>query len=142
MNNEPIVIERTLNAALPVVWRAITDLDDMKQWFIKPASFRPEVGFEFQFLEGSEEKKYLHLCRITEVVVGKKISYTWRYDGYAGNTLVTFELFAEGDKTRVKLTHAGVDTFPASNPELSKDNHKEGWTYLVGTALKKFVEKS
>ena len=142
MNNEPIIVERTLDAPAFMVWQAITNLEQMKQWYIRPEAFKPEVGFEFRFLDGNEEKKYLHICKVIEVIAGKKISYTWRYDGYASDTLVTFELFEEGDKTRVKLTHAGVETFPASNPELSKDNHAEGWAYLVGKALKNFVEKA
>ena len=31
MNNEPIIIERTFNARIEKVWKAITDRNDMKQ---------------------------------------------------------------------------------------------------------------
>jgi len=73
-------------------------------------------------------------------VEGKKISYSWRYDGYEGSSLVTFELFDEGGKTRVKLTHSGLETFPASNPDLAAGNFLEGWTMIIGKSLKEYLE--
>ena len=141
MKNEAVVIERTFDAPIQKVWKAITDKDQMKQWYFDFAEFKPEVGFEFQFLGGTDEKKYLHLCKITEVIAGSKLTYSWRYDGYGGNSLVTFELFAEGNKTRLKLTHAGLETFPKSNPDLAKKNFVDGWTSIIGTSLKSFIEK-
>ncbi len=142
MKNEPFVIERTYNAPVEKVWKAITDKEDMKQWYFDIAEFKPEVGFEFQFEGGKDDKCYLHLCKITEVIPRKKLQYSWRYDGYEGNSFVTFELFAEGDKTRLKLTHEGLETFPISNPDFAKENFVEGWTYLIGTSLKEFAEKA
>ncbi len=142
MKNEPFVIERTFNAPVEKVWKAITDRDQMKEWYFDIAEFKPEVGFEFQFEGGKDDKCYLHLCKITDVVPHKKLSYSWRYDGYEGNSFVTFELFAEGDATRLKLTHEGLETFPMSNPDFAKENFVEGWTYLIGTSLKEFVEKA
>lgn len=140
MKNEPLVLERTFNAPIDKVWKAITDKDNMKQWYFDLAEFRPEVGFEFQFTGGTEEHSYLHLCRITEVEPGRKLTYSWRYEGYAGNSFVTFELFPEGDKTRLKLTHTGLETFPASNPDLRRENFEAGWTQIIGTNLKDYLE--
>ncbi|UGU16161.1 SRPBCC domain-containing protein [Sinomicrobium kalidii] len=140
MKNDPLIIERTLNAPVEKVWKALTDKDHMKQWYFDLAEFHPEVGFEFQFKAGKDEKKYLHLCKITEVIENEKLSYSWRYDGYEGNSHVIFELFPEGSRTRIKLTHEGLETFPESNPDLAKENFVQGWTYFIGTALPNFVE--
>src|SRR5688500_16558651 len=140
MNNAPFVIERTYDAPSSVVWEAITRKEKMKEWYFDLSEFRAEEGFEFEFSGGTEEKTYLHLCKVTEVVEGKKLTYSWRYEGYPGNSLVTFELFPEGDKTRVKLTHAGLETFPAL-PDFAKENFVEGWTSIIGTQLKDFIEK-
>jgi uncharacterized protein YndB with AHSA1/START domain len=141
MKPEPFVIERVFNAPVEKVWQAITDKQQMKLWYFDLTEFKPEVGFEFEFTGGPPEKSYLHLCKITEVVVGKKLQYSWRYAGYEGNSFVTFELFAEEDKTRLKLTHEGLETFPASNPDFAKKNFVAGWTEIIGTRLKEFVEK-
>lgn len=141
MTHEPFVIERTFRAPAEKVWRAITDKDQMKQWYFDLAEFKPEVGFEFQFEGGTKDKCYVHLCKVTEVVVGKKLTYSWRYEGFEGNSFVTFELFDEGDETRLKLTHEGLETFPLNNPDFAKANFVAGWTQLIGTSLKTFVEK-
>jgi uncharacterized protein YndB with AHSA1/START domain len=140
MKNEPLQFERTYKAPVQKVWKALTDRDEMKKWYFDLAEFKPQVGFEFSFTGGTEENKYLHLCRITEVVPEQKLAYTWRYDGYPGDSLVTFELFPQGEETRLVLTHAGLDTFPADQPDFNQNNFKEGWTYITGTSLKNYLE--
>ncbi len=142
MNNEPFVIERTYNAPVNKVWKAITDRDLMQQWYFNIAAFKPEVGFEFTFDGGSKEKTYTHLCKILEVIPNKKLSYSWRYKDYEGNSVVTFELFDEGEKTRLKLTHTGLETFPQVSKDFSKESFTQGWTHIIGTSLKNFVENN
>ena len=141
MSSDQFVIERTYDAPIAKVWKAITDKDEMKKWYFDLAAFEAEVGFEFQFLGGSEEKKYLHLCKVTDVVPGKKITYSWRYEGYEGISYVTFELFDENNKTRLKLTHEGLQTFPKDNADFAKTSFAAGWTYILGTSLKQYVEQ-
>jgi uncharacterized protein YndB with AHSA1/START domain len=142
--NAPIVIERVYNSPIAVVWKAITNNEDMRRWYFELEQFKPEVGFEFTFLGGKDEKQpYLHLCQVTEVIDGKKIAYTWRYDKFEGSSLVTFELFSEGPaKTKLKLTHSGLDTFPKNNPDFAKENFVQGWTDIIGTSLRNYVEKN
>lgn len=142
MKDEPVIIERILNASVEKVWKAITSKDEMKQWYFNLAEFKPEVGFEFKFYSGaSPENQYLHVCKITEIIPEKILTYSWRYDGYEGISYVTFELFQEEGKTRIKLTHKDLETFPADNPDFIRENFAAGWTHIIGTSLKKFVEK-
>ncbi|MGG9961214.1 SRPBCC domain-containing protein [Ferruginibacter sp. SUN106] len=143
LNSEPFVIERIYNAPVATVWQALTDNTEMKKWYFDIAGFKPEVGFEFSFAgQGKEGENYIHLCKVMEVIKEKKITYSWRYEGYEGNSFVTFELSAEGEKTKLKLTHAGLETFPATaSNAFAKINFAEGWTYITGTSLKQFVEK-
>ena len=136
---EAVVIERTFNAPVAKVWRALIDVEEMRQWYFDLKEFKPQVGFEFEFVVEHEGNTYHHLCRVTEVIPQKKIAYTWRYKGEPGDSLVIFELFAEGDKTRVKLTHSGIDTFPKT-PAYARKNFMEGWTQIIGSSLKEFVE--
>jgi len=137
--DEPLVVERTFDAPVSLVWKALTDRDDIKQWSFDIREFAPEVGFEFQFYGGDKTTQYLHRCKVTEAIPNKRLAYTWRYEGHAGDSLVTFELFAEGNKTRLRLTHAGLETFPKL-PAFAKANFLEGWTDIVGNSLKNFVE--
>lgn len=141
MNTEPVIMERVLNAPVKKVWKAITDKNEMKTWYFDLAEFKAEVGFQFQFIGGADEGvQYLHLCEITEVVPEKKLTYSWRYDGYAGNSFVTFELFEQGKNILLKLTHTGLETFPAGNKDFAKKNFVEGWTHIIHTALKDYLE--
>lgn len=140
-NNSPFIIERTFNAPVEKVWSAITDKNEMKEWYFDLEEFKAEEGFEFQFTGGTETNQYLHLCKVTEMIPQQKLTYSWRYDGYEGNSFVTFELFPEEEKTRLKLTHEGLETFPSTNPDLAKQNFEAGWTDIIGNSLKNYLEK-
>jgi len=137
---EPLIIEKIIHAPATRVWKAITEKDEMKRWYFDLADFKPEVGFGFQFYGGDDEKKYLHLCKVTEVIPGKKLTYSWQYETDPAITFVTFELFPEGDKTRLKLTHEGLEKFAKDNPDLDPKNFAEGWTMIIGTHLKEYLE--
>lgn len=142
MSNKPLVFERTLDAPVNAVWEAITDKNKMKEWYFDLAAFKPQVGFEFSFMVEKDNKQYIHLCKITEVITGKKLSYTWKYQNEPGESEVTWELFPEGDKTMLKLTHSGIHTFAeAKDPAFDVSNFNEGWTYILGTSLPGFLAK-
>ena len=135
-------IERTYNASQKRVWRALTSNNEIKQWYFDLPDFQPSKGFEFQFLGGKDQNHmYKHLCKITEVIPFEKLAYSWQYEGYDGYSEVSFELFSEGSKTRVKLTHTGINTFPEDNDDLSSKNFAEGWTFTLDNSLKGFVER-
>jgi uncharacterized protein YndB with AHSA1/START domain len=137
---EAVVVERTFNAPVARVWQAITDVDQMRQWYFDLKEFKLEPGFEFEFTVEHEGMRYHHLCKVTEVIPQKKLAYSWRYKEEPGDSLVTFELFADGDKTRLKLTHEGIETFPKTSAYARK-NFEAGWTEIIGSELKKFVER-
>ena len=137
---EAIVVERTFNAPVARVWKALTDVDQMREWYFDLKEFKPEVGFEFEFSVEHQGTNYHHLCKVTEVIPQKKIAYTWRYKGEPGDSLVTFELSAKGDKTRLRLMHTGIETFPRTLAYARK-NFETGWTTIIGSELKKFLEE-
>ena len=136
----PIVVEHTYNAPASKIWKAITDKTEMKKWYFDLAEFKAEAGFKFEFSGGpSPEKQYLHLCEVTEVIPEKKLTCSWRYDGYPGNSFVTFELFPQGDKTKLILTHTDLETFPQDNPDFARKNFVEGWNHIINVSLKNYL---
>ena len=140
VETEALVVERIFNAPIEDVWQAITEKEEMKLWYFDLAEFKAEVGFEFQFEGGKDDRVYLHLCKVTEVIPFEKLKYSWRYDGYEGISFVTFELIREGKQTKLKLTQEGLNSFPMSNPDFAKKNFSEGWNYIIHTSLKKYLE--
>jgi uncharacterized protein YndB with AHSA1/START domain len=142
MKNEPLVMERQFDAPIQQVWEAITDTSIMQHWYFDISKCKAEPGFECLLYGSKDEKSYLHLCKVTAVEPGKKLTYSWRYKDYPGESFVTFELFDEAGKTRLVLTHAGLDTFATDNPDFAKENFNQGWNHILGTNLRKFVEAS
>jgi uncharacterized protein YndB with AHSA1/START domain len=137
---EAVVVERIFNAPVGRVWTALTDVNEMRQWYFDLKEFKPEIGFEFEFVVEHEGNTYHHLCKVTEVIPQRKIAYTWRYKGEPGDSLVTIELLPEGEKTRLKLTHTGIETFPKT-PAYARKNFEQGWTQIIGAELMQFIER-
>jgi uncharacterized protein YndB with AHSA1/START domain len=142
MTSDPIVVETVVNAPASIVWQALTNKAKMKEWYFDLEAFKPEEGFTFQFYGGTEERQYLHLCKVVEAIPEKKISHTWMYENVPTQTKVTWELTGEDNSTSIRLIHEGVEGFPADNRDFAKENFVAGWTHIVKTALKDYVEKS
>ena len=64
MENDIITVEKVFNASVDVVWKALTDKDEMHKWYFNVDNFKPEKGFEFSFAgQGRKGEKYIHLCK-------------------------------------------------------------------------------
>lgn len=142
MKNDTIVMEKMYKAPIEKVWKALTDKTQMKEWYFDLDAFKPEVGFEFSFSgKGSDGVEYIHLCKITEVIEGRKIAYSWTYKEIEGYSEVSFELFPEGEYTKLILTHKGISSFKTDNPDFGPASFNAGWTAILGKNLPGFLEK-
>jgi len=141
METLPFVIEMEYDVPVDKVWKAITDPDEMKQWYFDLPSFTSKVAAPLEF-EKIEDPDTFNLDKsmAVEMIEGKKISYSWKYEAYPGNSLVTFELSGEGKRTKLRFTHEGLETFPVSNPDMARDNILTSWSYMLDTAIKVFLE--
>jgi len=141
MEAQPFIVERIYNAPARNVWRAITEIEFIRDWYFNIPSFKPEPGFEFRFESEDCNEAKIHHCKVIEVIKWKKLSYSWRYEGYPGDSVVTFEIFEEGkNQTRLRLTHAGLETFPRDL--LERKNIKGGWNWLIDTSLRNLLEQT
>ena len=139
---DPIVVEQTYGAPTDVVWKAITDKDQMRQWFFDTMTdFEPEVGFETLFDVQCEGRTFPHQWKVTEVVPETRIAYDWRYAGYSGDSSVTWELSETPDGTKLTLTHRGHETFAKDDPMFSREGGEAGWGYFLHESLKAFLEQ-
>ena len=50
-------------------------------------------------------------------------------------------MLANGDKTQLKLPHEGIENFPRT-PAYARKNFEAGWTAIIGSELKQFVEET
>lgn len=140
--DKPVIVEQTFDSSSDVVWNSITEIEQMRQWFFEDIpSFEPEVGFETQFKVKSQDRSFLHMWRVTEVVPHKKITYDWKYEGYPGDSTVVFELFEQDDSTKLRLTHRVKESFPEDIPEFTRESCVEGWTFFIQKSLKAYLGK-
>lgn len=123
-----IEVDQFLPHSVEVVWEAITDREQLAEWFMAN-DFSPEVGHRF-FLDtgpwGITE------CEVLEVAPQRLLRYSWRNGPL--DTEVTWRLVPEGRGTRLFVEHAGFD--PEDPPQTQAFNRMAGgWDTVVLNAL-------
>jgi len=114
----------------------------MKQWFFENIeAFEPKAGFETNFIVENEGRIFPHIWRITAVEPLRKIIYNWKYEGYEGNSFVTFELSEYNKGSQLKLSHQITESFPQDIPEFRIESCKEGWEWFINKRLKDYLRE-
>lgn len=140
--DSPIVIEEIFEVSAGLLWNALTKREEMIQWYFENIKkIEPKVGFETKFVISNEERVFPHLWKVTEAELHKKITINWKYEGFDGDSNLTFELFDEDQKTRLKLTHTVTKDFPSDIPEFTRESCIGGWNYFIKERLKKYLLK-
>jgi uncharacterized protein YndB with AHSA1/START domain len=115
---DTIRLERTLDAPIEKVWRYLTEADLRAEWFMGGSDAAPDAEFELVTDHdnlSSDDVPYpeSHECYRGMVWKEKVIRFepprllqTTFLGGKNGH--VTYELFDEGERTRLVLTHAGI----------------------------------
>ena len=87
----------------------------------------PEVGGHYRLIMDTPEFQGRNEGRFLRVEPGKRVTYTWEWNGDGEVTEIDV-LFASGDDgTEVALTHSGFTS------EQSRANHDVGWdSYIEG----------
>ena len=136
----PLIKEFSYKVPIEKVWQALTDTNKMKKWYFPQLqTFEPIIGFHFEFDQGNEE--YQKEWIVTQVVEGKKLGHSWAYKGYPGKSEVIFDLVAEGNKTKLKVTQTDLESFP-NHPHFKRERFEWGWDNLLGQNLRHLLENS
>ena len=137
---KPIIVTQLFDTSINKVWSAITEVEQMKKWYFPVIDFfEPEVGFETQFIIQVEDRVFQHQWKVIEVIPQKKISYQWKFEGYPGTGVSTFELTEESHQIELKLTFTTLENFPQDIPEFKRESGVEGWNYLIKESLKEYL---
>jgi len=136
-------IIRFINAPPARVYKAWTDPAELQRWF-GPEDVRTikidadvRVGGKYRWdLLKQDGEEWACLGEYRELVPGKKIVFTWKWDDDESwenhNSIVTVEFSAHGGGTEVKLTHEKLPS------EESRDRHNQGWNSVLDR-LEKFL---
>ena len=124
----------TFAASRERVFRAWTEPEAVKKWFIEPTeghwTQEPEldarVGGHYRFTGESGGKPWSIHGTFREVQAPERLVFTWLWEdhpnpGDSGDTVVTVEFFARGAHTEVVLTHERFTS------EAARDDHETGW---------------
>lgn len=142
VKGNPVVVERTYDAPVEKVWKAITDKEQMKEWYFNPDQFELKEGFQFRFAgQGHKGEQYMHICTITELIPFARLQYSWQYENLPGYSVVSFDLISMGDQTKLRLTHHGLETFPQDNDDFARNSFNEGWNHIIGKSLPEYLAK-
>jgi uncharacterized protein YndB with AHSA1/START domain len=127
------VIEREalIEAPVEVVWRTITEPDQISRWFADRVDLVVEPGAH-GYLEFSDQGGPI---RVETVDPPTRFSFRWNYppeeDPVTGNSmLVEFTLTPEGDEwTRLRVTESGHELldWPDAEKQRYADEHRGGW---------------
>lgn len=139
-SDPPIIVRYFFPVPVHRAWKAITVLQEMRQWFFDniPA-FEARVGFETMFTVTSEDRVFPHRWQIIEVSAPHRITYDWRYDGYKGRATVTFELTEREGGTEITLTNTVNEDFPDGIPEFRAESCRGGWEYFLQQRLANYL---
>ena len=143
--NIRLEIKRLINAPRARVYAAWTDPAQLKEWFgpenVRMRNFVADarVGGKYRWdLINQEGEEMTIYGEYRELVPGKKIVFTWRWDDAEVwkniNSLVTVELSDREGGTEVRLIHEQLPS------EQLRNGHNEGWKSAL-EKLDKFVSK-
>jgi uncharacterized protein YndB with AHSA1/START domain len=133
----PAQIEKNIliDAPVDVVWRIITEPDQIVQWFSDEAEVdvRPGGGGRLVFRSGDS-----YQLQVEAVEPPRRFAFRWvqpqgsvaRQDN---SMLVEFTLETEGTGTRLRVVESGFDTVDWSDEEKTSyaERHTEGWEHLL-----------
>lgn len=140
-NEEPIVVEQVFDRPASDIWRAVTDIGEMRQWYFENIpDFVPDIGFYTEFPVDSGERIFLHQWRVTEVETGSKIVYSWNYRDIPGDAFVTFEVSGDEKSSRLTVTTRVVEDFPDDVPEFEIQSCRAGWEYFINERLRNYLD--
>lgn len=125
--------EVLIEAPIDVVWRTITEPEQIRQWFAEEVALDGKEG-RFKFEHG--RTFYL---RVEAFEPPHRFAYRWGDDRATcdrpeNSMLVEFTLSAEHGGTRLRVVESGFDQVDWTDEHKQKyfDDHSAGWQMYLG----------
>lgn len=145
MENKSFLLTRTYEAPLELVWKAITEKEQLKHWYFDfSEGFKLELGSTF-FWSGCDHDgtKFMHKGEMLEMLENKKLVHSWEYPDYSGTSVVTWELSkVDENTTQLDFKHEFIVPFDASVPSLRRESFVEGWTHILTISLVEYLKNT
>lgn len=134
-----LIIEReiVIDAPADVVWRTITEPEQIAQWFADRVELELRAGGNGTLVFQSRATAQTVSASLVVDAVDRprRFSFRWgHHDGEAptpeNSVLVEFTLTPEGDdRTRLRVVETGLDVVAWSDDDKARyaDDHRHGW---------------
>jgi uncharacterized protein YndB with AHSA1/START domain len=144
---QSLAIEREvlIEAPAEVVWRTITEPDQVSQWFASRVDLVIEPGAH-GYMEFGDQGGPVVVETVDPPV---RFSFRWNHlsgeEPVVGNSmLVEFTLTPEGDeRTRLRVTESGHELrdWPDAEKRRYADEHQEGWAEFLDRLITLLAER-
>lgn len=122
--------EILIDAPVEVVWRTITEPDQISQWFADKVELEVRSGAHGYMGFGDQGGPVV----VETVDRPTRFSFRWNHpageEPSAGNSLlVEFTLSVEGQQTRLRVVESGLDVLAWAAAEKGRyaEEHNQGW---------------
>lgn len=137
--NNRIVVLQEFHVPPPLLWKYLTQVEHMQQWFFQELnSFEAVRGFKTSFAFQYNNKIFTHQWEVKDVLLQEKLCLGWKYKEYPGDSEAIFDISSSPKGSILKLTANILSSFPAME-EFSRESMQSGWTDLIQTRLKRYV---
>ena len=134
----PAEIEREvlIEAPIDVVWRVVTQPDQITRWFSSEAEVEGRAGGDGRLAFPSGEVYYL---RVEVFEPPHRFAYRWLHEEGVtarpeNSMLVEFTLSAEAGNTRLRVVESGFDKVDWADEAKARyaEEHSTGWDEVLG----------
>ena len=137
--NNRIVVLQEFHVPPPLLWKYLTQVEHMQQWFFQELkSFEAVRGFKTSFAFQYNNKIFTHQWEVKDVLLQEKLFLGWKYKEYPGDSEAIFEISSSPKGSILKLTANILSSFPTME-EFSRESMQSGWTDLIQRRLKGYV---
>lgn len=114
------------------IWRALTDRDDLENWWSDEVILEPKVGGKFQEIwEDDDRSKGLASGKVLSLEIKKHITFTWREKDWPkeAQTECSFIIEEMGAKRIFTVKHSGWQSLPEKSRAKIMKDFQLGWSY-------------
>ncbi|MFI0366246.1 SRPBCC domain-containing protein [Actinomadura sp. 1N219] len=129
--------EILIEAPVDVVWRTVTEPEQIAQWFSDKAEIDLRAGGDGTLTWVDKETAAQEQAKFVVAAVEPPHRFAYRWGNPEGtrpeegnSTLVEFRLVPDGDRTLLRVTETGLDEtgWTDERKTFYTDDHNEGWS--------------
>ena len=133
--------EMLIDAPVDVVWRAVTEPEQISNWFSDEVDLEAKPGYKgvLTFNDRATKQSLSVHVTVQSVEPDRSFSYRWLHPqgataGEGNSLLVEFTLTPEGDGTLLRVVETGLERMDWSDEQQDtyRRDHTQGWvTHLA-----------